>query len=48
MSNGVEQILLEILVELQQVNSQLSDLEGKFWSVQYDVDKIREYVFDLS
>lgn len=48
MTDDIEFLLKEILLELQEVNSNLSGLDSKVWSIEYDVDQIRDKIDDLS
>ena len=42
MSDQVESLLYEVLLELKEVNSNLQRLDEKLWSLEYDVGKIKE------
>ena len=48
MTDDIEFLLKKILLELQEVNSNLSGLDDKAWSIEYDVDQIRGKIDDLS
>jgi len=46
MSDDKELLLREILGELQEVKSKLSEFDSTLWSIEYDVDQILNKIDD--